>query len=230
MECAEGKLNLDGISNPNPILELPETSPAGTDQVVWRDNEEIGEGRENLQVKLPKVIIHADLEIPTWLQENTVREHQSKVEISHNDQWSCASSDAEDEEQFEWDEQDIENETIKNDLENASETEPELDTYDLKRDLEEACGLSMALEMRYVPDGTHCIATWNANYGFDTKAIATIMLRCNISILFVQEPKAKVTDVDIGFISKGLMQYGLRGYCTRHQFMVYNEATLGALR
>ena len=208
MECAVGKLNLDGISNLDPILNLPETSPAGTDQVVWRDNEKTGDRRDTHQTKPPPVFTNANFEIPLWLQEGKARENQSHAKIPQTDQWSCASSDAEDDV---WDEHEMKDDEPINGMEPSSDSDPELDTDDLVRDLEEACGMRMALEMRYVPDGTHCIATWNANYGFDTKAIATIMLRCNISILFVQEPKAKVTDVDIGFISKGLMQYGLRG-------------------
>ena len=173
------------------------------------------------------------LEIPEWLEKGTIRcdsdsdgfETAPHATIPQSEQWSCASSDAE---EVEWEENEISDDKPIHGLDPNSDTPPDLDTSDLQRDLEEACGLRMALDMRYVPDGTHCIATWNANNGFDTKAIATLMLRGSISILFIQEPKVKVTDVDIGFITKGLMQYGLRGYCTRYQFMIYNEAVLGA--
>ena len=54
----EGKLQLDGTSHLDPILDLPETSPAGTDQVVWRDNEKIGDRRETHQEKAPIGHVH----------------------------------------------------------------------------------------------------------------------------------------------------------------------------
>ena len=37
-----GDLQLEGCSNLNPTLDLPETSPAGIDQVVCRENEKVG--------------------------------------------------------------------------------------------------------------------------------------------------------------------------------------------
>ena len=61
--------------------------------------------------------------------------------------------------------------------------------HDLVSDLEETLGLKAPLQMRYIPDGTHCIATWNMNNGFDAETIVKVMLQCNISILFIQEPK-----------------------------------------
>ena len=68
---------MDGTSNPTPILELPEALPAGIDQVMWRDNEEIGERRENLQLNPPTAFTNENFEIPTWLQEGKVRENLS---------------------------------------------------------------------------------------------------------------------------------------------------------
>ena len=82
--------------------------------------------------------------------------------------------------------------------------------------------------MRYNPDGTHCIATWNINNGFNTQSIIKTMLHSNISVLFLQEPKKIVTKIDAGFINKALLQFGLKGYFTKYQFMIYNEAVLGA--
>jgi hypothetical protein len=101
-------------------------------------------------------------------------------------------------------------------------------TYDLVRDLEETFGLKAPLEMRYTTDGTHCIATWNMNNGFDADTIVKVMLQCTISIMFIQEPKKKVTKVDTGFMNKALLKYGLKGYFSQHQFLIYNDATLGA--
>jgi hypothetical protein len=130
----EGKLQLDGTSNLDPILDLPETSPAGTDQVVWRDNEKIGDRRETHQEKAPTVLTNDNFELPTWLQEGMVRENQSHAKIPQYDHWSCASSDAEEDE---WDEYEIKDEEPLNGLEPNSDSDPELDTSDLKRDLEE---------------------------------------------------------------------------------------------
>jgi hypothetical protein len=56
----EGKLHLEGSSNLNPTLDLPESSPAGTDQVLWRDNEKVGERRDNHQAKPPTVLTNAE--------------------------------------------------------------------------------------------------------------------------------------------------------------------------
>ena len=91
MECTGGKLKSEELSNLNPILDLPKTSPAGTDQVLWRDNEKIGDRRENYRTKPPKVLTTAEtsqLKIPEWLEKGTIR--------CDSDVWSDASSDAED--------------------------------------------------------------------------------------------------------------------------------------
>jgi hypothetical protein len=66
------------------------------------------------------------------------------------------------------------------------------------------------------------------NNGFDADTIVKVMLQCNISILFIQEPKKKVTKIDTGFMNKALLKYGLKGYFSQHQFLIYNDATLGA--
>jgi hypothetical protein len=82
--------------------------------------------------------------------------------------------------------------------------------------------------MRYTLEESHCIATWNMNNAFDAETITKVMLQCNISILFIQEPKMKITKVDAGFMNKALLKYGLKGYFSQHQFLIYNDATLGA--
>ena len=74
----------------------------------------------------------------------------------------------------------------------------------------------------------HIIATWNIKNGFNTQSIVKAMLHSNISVLFLQEPKKIVTKIDAGFINKALLQYGLKGYFTKYQFMINKEATLGA--
>ena len=148
------------------------------------------------------------LTIPDWLAKGTIR---SESELRSDTSSAATDLDEPDPDGFD--------DELYEDIRERDAT---------KRDLEEACGIRGPLEMRYTPDGTHCIATWNVNNGFDTEAIAKLMLRGTISILFIQEPKQQVTDTDIGFINKGLMKYGLRGYCTRYQFLIYNETVLGA--
>ena len=118
--------------------------------------------------------------------------------------------------------------SIYDDGQEHRENTPQPIDHDLRKDLEETCAIKTPLQMRYNPDGTHCIATWNINNGFNTQSIVKTMLHSNISILFLQEPKQLVTKIDAGFINKALLQYGLKGHFTKYQFMIYNEATLGA--
>ena len=55
------------------------------------------------------------------------------------------------------------------------------------------------------------------------------MLRCNISVLVLQEPKhAPTTDKNAKFINKTLQKYGLKGFFSDFQYLIYNEAALGA--
>jgi hypothetical protein len=173
-----------------------------------------------------KDVEKSDLEIPDWLERGTVRYEP--------DAWSEASSDAEDaaEDVARIDELDaFPDPNEKYDVSPIEEEEKENvsnSTQELISDLEEAFGLRTPLQMRYTPDGTHCIATWNMNNGFDAETIVKVMLQCNISILFIQEPKKKVTKVDTGFMNRALLKYGLKAYFSQHQFLIYNDATLGA--
>ena len=83
--------------------------------------------------------------------------------------------------------------------------------------------------MRYCPDGTHCVATWNVNNYFHAETVVKIMLRCNMSILVIQEPKHKPTTKNNGtFINKTLQKFGLKGCFSDFQYLIYNEAALGA--
>jgi hypothetical protein len=129
------------------------------------------------------------LEIPDWLEKGTIR--------CDPDAWSEASSDAEDvaEDVAKIDDLDtflaLNEKHVASPIEDKDQKDIPDSTHELKSDLEEAFGLRAPLQMRYTPDGTHCIATWNMNNGFDAETIVKVMLQCNISILFIQEPKKK---------------------------------------
>ena len=53
-------MQLEGCSNLDLSLKLPETSPAGIDQVLWRDNEKTGERRESHQAKPSPAITNVE--------------------------------------------------------------------------------------------------------------------------------------------------------------------------
>ena len=56
-----------------------------------------------------------------------------------------------------------------------------------------------------------------------------IMLRCNISILVIQETNHAPTTANNGkYINKTLQKYGLKGFFSDFQYLIYNEAALGA--
>ena len=111
----------------------------------------------------------------------------------------------------------ISQETLKNDKD------------DTIRDVKEAADKIPPLLMRYCPDGTHCVATWNFNNCFHAETVVKIMLQCNISILVIQEPQHATTTANNGkFINKTLQKYGLIGYFSDFQDLIYNEAALGA--
>jgi hypothetical protein len=95
-------------------------------------------------------------------------------------------------------------------------------------ELEEQIFLKSPLEMRELPDLTHGFATWNVCNGFEPSQIATIMLRCNLSILFIQEPRATFNEIEVGFSKKILLQHGIKGTFTKHQYLLFNERALGA--
>ena len=103
------------------------------------------------------------------------------------------------------------------------------DRTDTIHDVNEAADKIPPLLMRYCPDGTHCIATWNVNNCFHAETIVKIMLRCNISILVLQEPKHAPTTVNNEkYINKTLQKYGLKGFFSDFQYLIFNEAALGA--
>ena len=100
---------------------------------------------------------------------------------------------------------------------------------DTIRDVKEAADKIPPLLMRYCPDGTHCIATWNVNNFFHAESVVKIMLRCNISILVIQEPQHPTTTTNKGkFIHKILQKYGLKGFFSNFHYLIYNEASHGA--
>ena len=110
-----------------------------------------------------------------------------------------------------------------------SQEQLDADRTDTERDVMEATDKIPPLLMRYCPDGTHCVATWNVNNCFHAETIVKIMLRCNISILIIQEPKhAPTTKTNEKFINKTLQKFGLRGFFSDFQYLIYNEAVLGA--
>ena len=97
------------------------------------------------------------------------------------------------------------------------------------QDVQEATDKIPPLLMRYCPDGTHCVATWNVNNCFHTETVVKIMLRCNISILVIQEPKHQpTTKTNEIFKNKTLQKFGHKGFFSDFQYLIYNEATLGA--
>jgi hypothetical protein len=73
--------------------------------------------------------------------------------------------------------------------------------------------------MRELSDLTHGFATWNVCNGFEADKIAGIMLRCNLSILTIQEPRSTFNEVEIGFSKKILLQHGIKGVFTKHQIL-----------
>ena len=84
--------------------------------------------------------------------------------------------------------------------------------------------------MRYMPMGTHSIITWNStNNCSQAETVARIMIRCNVSVAFIQEPRTQLTDESEEFIINELAKYGLKGYYTKFQFLIYNECLLGPL-
>jgi hypothetical protein len=94
---------------------------------------------------------------------------------------------------------------------------------DILRDLEEHVGLKSPLEMRELPDLTHGFATWNVCNGFEANQIATIMLKCNLSVLFIQEPRSTFNEIEIGFSKKILLQHGIKVTFSKHQYLLFNE-------
>ena len=94
--------------------------------------------------------------------------------------------------------------------------------------LEEYVGLKSPLEMRELPDLTHGFATWNVCNGFDANQILTIMLKCNLSVLFIQEPRSKFDEIEVGFSKKILLQHGIKAAFSKHQYLLFNERALGA--
>ena len=94
--------------------------------------------------------------------------------------------------------------------------------------LEEEIGLKTPLEMRELPDLTHGFATWNVCNGFEAEKIAEMMLRCSLSILTIQEPRSTFNEIDVGFSKKTLLQYGIKGFFTKNQYLLFNERALGA--
>ena len=95
------------------------------------------------------------------------------------------------------------------------------------RDTEEQ-GILPLLELRQLPILTHGIATWNVCNGFIAETIAGIMLKCNFSILLIQEPpRSTFDDTDIGYTKKTLLQYGINGHFSKYQYLLFNERALG---
>lgn len=86
-------------------------------------------------------------------------------------------------------------------------------------ELQEDIGLRTPLEMRELPDLTHSFATWNVCNGFEADKIAGIMLRCNLSILAIQEPRVTFDEIDLGFSTKVLLQHGIKGFFTKHHIV-----------
>ena len=80
-----------------------------------------------------------------------------------------------------------------------------------------------SVPIRQLDDGILRIATWNLNNGFTVEAISRVMIRGNISILFVQEPKKLFDEVDVAFTSRKLVSYGLKGYFAEFQYIIYNQ-------
>jgi hypothetical protein len=76
--------------------------------------------------------------------------------------------------------------------------------------LQEEIGLKTTLEMRELPDLSHGFATWNVCNGFEANKIAGIMMRCNISILIIQEPRSIFNEIEIGFSKMVLLQHGIK--------------------
>ena len=69
----------------------------------------------------------------------------------------------------------------------------DVDRLATEQDVMEATDKIPPLLLKYCPDGTHCIATWNVNNCFHAESIVKVMLRCNISILVIQKPQHKPT-------------------------------------
>ena len=90
-----GKLHLVGCSDPNSTFELPKASPAGTDQVVWRDKEKVGENRENHHAQPPVVLTNAKACRDDF--EDLIQEYRGDNEENEK-QWSDTSEEIKDEE------------------------------------------------------------------------------------------------------------------------------------
>ena len=83
----------------------------------------------------------------------------------------------------------------------VSQDQLDADRVATEWDVQEATDKIPPLLMRYCPDGTPCIATLNINNCFLVK----IMLRCNTSIIVIQEPQHSSTSDESGkFINKTL--------------------------
>ena len=93
-------------------------------------------------------------------------------------------------------------------------------TEDIMRDIKDLAGGLAPLEIRRLPDLTHGIGTWNVCNGFEAETIATLMLKCSLSILFIQEPRTEFKKFEIAYFKKTLISYGLKGYFTKHQYVL----------
>ena len=101
-------------------------------------------------------------------------------------------------------------------------------TDDIMKDITVLAGGLAPLEIRELPDLTHGIGTWNVCNGFEAETIATLMLRCSLSILFIQEPRKEFKEIEIAYSRKTLISYGIKGYFTKHQYVLYNEKALSS--
>ena len=106
---------------------------------------------------------------------------------------------------------------------------PELDpTRAIMKDIEDLAVALGPLEVRHLPDLTHGLATWNVCNGFEAETIATLMLKCSLSILCIQEPRMEFKNVEVAYSRKKLLEYGINGYFSRYQYILYNERALNA--
>ena len=101
-------------------------------------------------------------------------------------------------------------------------------TDDIKKDIADLAGGLAPLEIRELPDLTHGIGTWNVCNGFEAETIATLMLRCSLSILFIQEPRTEFKKTEVAYFKRTLISYGIKGYFTKHQYVLYNEKALSS--
>ena len=93
-------------------------------------------------------------------------------------------------------------------------------TEEIMRDITDLAVGMAPLEIRSLPDLTHGIGTWNVCNGFEAETIATLMLKCSLSILFIQEPRTEFKKFEIAYFKKTLISYGLKGYFTKHQYVL----------